>query len=54
MAYIDIKYGFIVNLTSTLAISKFDGKKGIFFISYQQTSKFQKEKHKAKSVGGSK
>jgi hypothetical protein len=38
MANIDIKYGFIVNLTSMLAIGKFDNKKGIFFIFYRQTS----------------
>jgi hypothetical protein len=38
MANIDIKYGFIVNLMSKLAIGEFDNKKGIFFFFYQQTS----------------
>jgi hypothetical protein len=32
MAKVDIKYGFIVYLNATLAISKFDNKKVIFFI----------------------
>jgi hypothetical protein len=38
MAIIDIKYSFIVHLTLTLAIGKFDNKKGIFYIFYGQTS----------------
>jgi hypothetical protein len=32
MANVDIKYGFIVYLNATLAISKFDNKNVIFFI----------------------
>jgi hypothetical protein len=32
------KYGFIVNLTLTLAIGKIDNTKYIFFIFYLQTS----------------
>jgi hypothetical protein len=39
MANMDIKYGFIVNLTSTLAMGEFDNKKGIFFIFHRQTLK---------------
>jgi hypothetical protein len=32
MANVDIKYGFIVYLNATLAISEFDNKNVIFFI----------------------
>jgi hypothetical protein len=31
MAYVDIKYGVIVYLNASIAISKFDNKKVIFF-----------------------
>jgi hypothetical protein len=52
MANIDIKYGFIVNLMSTLAIGKFDNKKGILFIFYQQTSNFKMKTTNQKVSGG--
>jgi hypothetical protein len=43
MANVDIKYGFIVNLTTTLAINMFDITKGYFLYLLPINFKFKVE-----------